>query len=74
MKSIRIFTCVKRAGIEAFPRYAITEWFKGLDRCKKGVSRRNRKITTEENTIKKTFGKRLAIALDFHLLKHPVYS
>ena len=29
-------------------------------------------VTTEENAIKKTFGKRFAIPLDFDIFKHPV--
>ena len=31
-------------------------------------------LTTQENAIKKTFGKRFAIPLDFDFFKHPVYS
>ena len=30
-------------------------------------------VTTQKNVIKKTFGNRFAIALDFDFLKHPVY-
>ena len=30
-------------------------------------------VTTQENAIKKTFGKRFAIPLDFDFFKHPVY-
>ena len=30
-------------------------------------------ITTQENAIKKTFGKRLALPLDFDFFKHPIY-
>ena len=30
-------------------------------------------VTTQENTIKKTFDKRFAIPLDFDLFKHPEY-
>ena len=30
-------------------------------------------MTTQENAIKKTLGKRFAIPLDFDLFKHPVY-
>ena len=30
-------------------------------------------ITTEGNAIKKTFGKRLALPLDFDFFKHPIY-
>ena len=30
-------------------------------------------VTTQENTIKKTFDKRFAIPLDFEFFKHPVY-
>ena len=30
-------------------------------------------LTTQENAIKKTFGKRFAIPLDFDFFKHPVY-
>ena len=30
-------------------------------------------VTTQENTIKKTFDKRLAIPLDFDFFRHPVY-
>ena len=30
-------------------------------------------VITQENTIKKTFHKRFAIALDFDFFKHPVY-
>ena len=30
-------------------------------------------VTTKENAIKKTFGKRFAIPLDFDFFKHPVY-
>ena len=30
-------------------------------------------MTTQENAIKKTFGKRFAIPLDFDFFKHPVY-
>ena len=31
-------------------------------------------VTTQENTIKKTFDKRFAIPLDFHFFRHPVYQ
>ena len=30
-------------------------------------------VTTHENAIKKTFGKRFAIPLDFYFFNHPVY-
>ena len=30
-------------------------------------------VTTQENAIKETFGKRFAIPLDFDFFKHPVY-
>ena len=30
-------------------------------------------VTTQENTIKKTFSKRFAIPLDFDFFNHPVY-
>ena len=30
-------------------------------------------ITTQKNAVKKTFGKRFAIPLDFDFFKHPVY-
>ena len=30
-------------------------------------------MTTQENAIKKTFGKRFAIPLDFDFFNHPVY-
>ena len=30
-------------------------------------------VTTQENAIKKTFDKRLAIPLDFEFFRHPVY-
>ena len=30
-------------------------------------------VTTQENSIKKTFNKRFAIQIDFELFKHPVY-
>ena len=30
-------------------------------------------VTTKQNAIKKTFGKRFAIPLDFDFFKHPVY-
>ena len=30
-------------------------------------------VTTQGNAIKKTFGKRFAIPLDFDFFKHPVY-
>ena len=30
-------------------------------------------VTTQENTMKKTFDKRFAIPLDFEFFKHPVY-
>ena len=30
-------------------------------------------VTTQENAVKKTFGKGFAIPLDFDFLKHPVY-
>ena len=32
------------------------------------------KLTTQENTIKKTFDKRFSISLDFDFFQHPVYS
>ena len=31
-------------------------------------------VTNQEKVIKKAFGKRLAIPLDFDFLKHPVYQ
>ena len=30
-------------------------------------------VTTQENTIKKTFAKRFEIRLDFDFFKHPIY-
>ena len=30
-------------------------------------------MTTKENAIKKTFGKRIAIPLDLDFFKHPIY-
>ena len=30
-------------------------------------------VTTKENAIKNTFGKRIAIPLDFDFFKHPIY-
>ena len=30
-------------------------------------------VTTQENSIKKTFNKRFAIQIDFDFFKHPVY-
>ena len=30
-------------------------------------------LTTQENVIKKTYGKRFAIPLDFDFFKHPIY-